>query len=156
METEKEVKRLIANRLMRSDEEIENFEEAMNALYRVNDIDNIKFYCQAFDDNTEDRAVMFSLIHGIEAYDQIFGTDRATEKFLESIHFMKEKAKEWLETMVLRVLNDDASRKEMIQQVKLENISSENLMLLKQVIENLIKRNPNKFEANGIEVLNAF
>ena len=82
MDTEKEVNKLIDNRLMRSDKEIENFEEAMNALYNVKDIENIKFYCQAFDDKTEDRAVMFSLIHGIEAYDQLFGADKATEKFL--------------------------------------------------------------------------
>ena len=119
METKKEVKKLIANRLMRSYEEIENFEAAMNALYSVNDIENIKFYCQVFDDKTEDRAVMFSMIHGIEAYDQLFGADKATEKFLRSIHFMQEKAEEWLETMVLRVLNDDASRKEMTQQVRI-------------------------------------
>ena len=69
---------------------------------------------------------------------------------------MKIKAEEWLETMVLRILNDDASRKGLIQQVRLENTSSENLQILKEVIGNLIERNPDKFSANGNEVLNAF
>jgi len=151
MNSEKEAQRLFNNRLMQTDEEITSFEEAMNLLYEVEDIENIKYFCKAFDDNTHEPPVMFSLVHGIENYDNIFGKETATSKFLDSIHYMQPSAPEWLETMILRNLNHDPSREVLIEQLKDKNTETKNIV--KEVISKLIQRKPEKFEQTGSEVL---
>ncbi len=151
MNSEKEAQKLFDNRLMQTDEEITQFEEAMNLLYEVEDIENIKYFCKAFDDNTHEPPVMFSLVHGIEHYDNIFGKEKATSKFLDSIQHMLPLAPEWLETMILRNINHDESRTVLIEQLKDKNDEIKNIV--REVINKLIKRKPRKFEQTGNEVL---
>jgi len=153
MNSAKEAQRLYINRLMRTDKEITDFEEAMNLLYEVENIENIEYFCKAFDDNTQEHPVMFSLIHGIENYDNVFGKEAATSRFLDSIHHMQPSASEWLETMILRNLNHDPSRAVLIDQLKQKNDEIKNIV--REVIDKLIKRNPEKFEQTGNDVLNA-
>ncbi len=147
----KEAVKLYDNRLMKTDENIDNFEKAINALYSENNIENITFFCKAFDDNTDEPPVMFSLIHGIEHYDNVFGKEKATSKFLDSIHFMIPKASDWLETMILRILNDEPSRKVLINQISNKDLNIKSI--IERVITSLIERNPEKFEISGNEVL---
>jgi len=151
MNPEKEALRLFNNRLMQTDEEIANFEEAMNLLYEVENIENIEYFCKAFDDNTHQPPIMFSLIHGIENYDNVFGKEIATSKFLDSIQYMLPLAPEWLETMVLRNLNHNQSRDVFTEQLKHKNTDVKST--IKDVIDRLIKRNPQKFQETGKEVL---
>ena len=155
MKTQDEVAKLIKNRLMQNDQEIESFEQALNSLYSNSDIENITYFCQAFDDDTMEHEVMFSLVHGIESYDKEYGKDKTLQKLLQSLHYMEDKAKDWMETMILRILNDDSARRELEMHLMLENIDQKNIDLLKETINSLIKRNPNKFGKTGQEVLDA-
>ena len=93
--------KLIVNRLLRNDDEINAFEKARELIAERENPRDISILCQAFDDETEDYEVMFGIVHDIEAYDNISSTEIATEQFVISIPFMADKATEWLEVYYL-------------------------------------------------------
>ena len=144
--------KLYKNRLMSTYEEISAFEEAMESLYNLENIENIKYFCNAFDDRTEEKSVMFSLVHGIENYDNIFGKEMATSKFLDSVEDMALNAPEWLEIMILRILNDNQSRIVFIEQLKNKHYNTKDIIV--KIIKNLIQSDFEKFNDSGNEVLN--
>lgn len=57
-----EMKILNENKLLRTNEEIEKFECAIENILSNEDYKDIKYLCKGFDDNTEDDEVMFDLI----------------------------------------------------------------------------------------------
>lgn len=67
------------------------------------------------------------------------------------MHFMIPNASEWLETIMLRILNDNPSKEVLINQ--LINYNPEVKKTIKDVVLNLMKRNPKKFKYAGNEVL---
>lgn len=113
-------KQLINNRLMQTDKEIELFEEAMNNLYKDDNLENIDIYCEAFDDDTHGREVMFSMIHGIENYYNVFSKDLCIDRFLESMPKMKN-AVDWQDNMFYRILNSDWAIEYLIKTLKIKN-----------------------------------
>lgn len=127
-------KQLVDNRLMQTDKEIELFEEAMNDLYKENNLENITAYCEAFDDDTHGREVMFSMIHGIENYYNIFSKDLCIDLFLESIPKMKN-ADDWQDNMFYRILNSDWAIDCLIKtlNIKTENVKETVFIILKRI-----------------------
>lgn len=93
-------KQLIDNRLMQSREEKSLFEEAMYKLFKEESLDIIPIYIRAFDDNTEEFELMFGMIHGIEAYDNIIGVEDSMNKLFTSVHLFREEAEEWMDTIL--------------------------------------------------------
>lgn len=98
------------NRLMKTDEQIRLFEEALEQIGDEGNVSQITALCQGFDDNTEHSKVMFGLIHTIEGYDNISSSEEALSNFLEAAPSMLPHAADWLRTMLVRILNDANSR----------------------------------------------
>ena len=102
--------KLVANRLLSSDEEVLLFEEALQFFVEEENPEHISLLCQAFDDDTEDYEVMFGLVHIIEAYDKKTSVETATTEFVKAIPSLLKRGEEWLEVLLIRILNDDTSR----------------------------------------------
>lgn len=153
MKTREELrKQLIENRLMQDYEETELFEEAMNKLYEENNLENIKYYCEAFDDSTGHYEVMFEMIHGIENYDQVFTPEKATEKLINSVQYFNSNSKEWQEVLFLRIINNPTSR-ELLKNLLIICYDKESKKFIIGILKRIIERNRAKFEENVNYVL---
>ncbi|APM39140.1 Imm30 family immunity protein [Clostridium kluyveri] len=139
-----EAKKLKDNRLLKTEEEIRNFEQAVENIISMKDVNNIKYLCLGFDDSTEHDEVMFGLIHAIESYDKMFGAEEALAKLAEAIPDMYPHAKEWVKVLHKRILNDAPSRK-----IYVKVISNSDSSIKKTVIDlfsDIMEKNPSKFE----------
>lgn len=100
------IEELYNNRLLRTYEELEKFEENLNAISKVVKEEDIPDLCKVFDDNTKDDEVMFGLIHLIE----IFLSEKAFEFIVIGIANMMTSAIGWAKIIIYRCLNNDFSR----------------------------------------------
>ncbi len=138
-----QVQILIENKLLRNNEEIEKFKCAIDKILSNEDYKDIKYLCTGFDDNTEDKEVMFKIVHAIESYDRIVSAKLCLNEFISSISDVYSYAKEWMKIMNIRILNDKNILNEYIQVSKDcdENIKS----LLMDLMDEIKKDNPQKF-----------
>ncbi len=152
MKTREELRiQLIENRLMQKYEQTDLFEEAMNKLYETNDLDNIAYYCEAFDDSTAHKEVMIGMIHGIENYDNIFSPELAINKLISSVTLFNNNSNEWQETIFLRILNDEKSR-EILKSV-LKNAPKAEQEVVISILNRVKDRDKTKFETNVTNLL---
>lgn len=98
------------NRLMKDNEQIRLFEEALEEIGAEENVAHIPALCQSFDDNTEHREVMVGLVHIIEGYADFSSREEELSYFLQGTPAMLPHASDWLRTMLVRILNHDASR----------------------------------------------
>lgn len=145
------VKQYIENRLMADYEQKKLFEEAMNKLFEEFDVNKFDIYLQGFDDNTEDEELMFSVVHGIEYIIKMYGIDFYVKKLLHNLKILQPHAYQWSETLILRLINREDSFN--VLKNELKNIGNEIATLLNKILNNLILRNPEKFEIKGKELL---
>lgn len=145
------VKQYIENRLMADYEQKKLFEEAMNKLFEEFDVNKFDIYLQGFDDNTEDEELMFSVVHGIEYIIKMYGVDFYVKKLLHNLKILQPHAYQWSETLILRLINREDSFN--VLKNELKNIGNEIATLLNKILNNLILRNPEKFETKGKELL---
>lgn len=95
-----EIQKLIDSRELDSDEKIESFENAIQALSENLSCDDVICLCKAFCDDTQNEEAMFGLIHLIE---QLRGKDYLREIALCTPD-MKD-AHDWAMTLNKRILN---------------------------------------------------
>lgn len=138
-----EVKTLNENKLLRTNEEIEKFECAIENILSNEDYKDIKHLCTGFADNTEDDEVMFGLIHAIESYDRRTDMKLTLKEFIDSIASVYSYAKEWIKIMNKRILNDENSLEEYIKIA--ENCDAELKLVLIQLMNEVKKDNPERF-----------
>ncbi|AOZ96897.1 Imm30 family immunity protein [Butyrivibrio hungatei] len=93
------------NRLLRNQEEICIFENALERLAIDYSEDDIAEICAIFDDDTNDTEVMFGMVHLLET----ISTKKAYLNTIYGIVSMYKKAPEWAKTIMYRCLNDDYS-----------------------------------------------
>ena len=115
MNIPEEVKILNENKLLRSNEEIEKFECAIDNILNNKDYMDIRYLCTGFDDSTENEEVTFGIVHAIESYDSIADTNLTLKEFIDAIPNVYSYAKEWIKIMNKRILNDDESLEEHIK-----------------------------------------
>ena len=142
---------LIANRLMRTDEEISLFEAAMDNIFEEKQIEIVPLLLEGFDDQTEEEEVMFSLIHAIEYFVGQNGMKEYIKIVFENYHLLFPHAKRWAEIILLRLINDEESFNiipDLIQYIK-----SDHKTEIKEIITKLINRNPAKFKEKGEKLL---
>ena len=144
-------KNLINNRLLRSNDEIDTFEAAREAIAERKNPKDISLLCQAFDDETEEYEVMFGLVHTIEMYDKTSTAEIATTEFVKAIPFMADKATEWLEVLLFRILNDDDSR--LIFARVLGETDSNIRSYILRVLGKIVNEDPEEFETKVDEVM---
>jgi hypothetical protein len=146
-----ETQKLKDNRLLRTQQEIQQFEQAIVNILSMNEVDHIKNLCLGFDDATEHDEVMFGLIHAIESYDKTFGLEQSLRNFAESLPYMLPHAKEWAKTLHKRILNHAPSRRVYAEVISKVDVSLKKLVV--QLINEIKEKNPKKFGVSALEFL---
>lgn len=104
MDISLELNKMSANRLMRTEIEIREYESALEKLIALNDVSIIDKLCYGFDDDTEHHEVMFGLVHGIEFLYQN-KIEEGLRLIAVSVSKIKSQAREWVEILHYRILN---------------------------------------------------
>ncbi len=138
------------NRLMKNNEQIGLFEEAVEQISYEENVKDISALCQGFDDSTEHSEVMFGLIHTIEGYDRLSSPTEAISNFIQAAPTMLPQAADWLRTMLVRILNDTDSRLLFSQLLATSSPSSKEP--IRAILQKISADDPAKFEAKVSEV----
>lgn len=91
---------------MHTDEQFEQFEDAITNLSKMATVDDIPILCVGFDDSTEEEEVMFGLLHLIES----FQGEQAIELTIQGILKMTQYGKRWSKLIIKRILNNDSTK----------------------------------------------
>jgi len=113
-----EVKKLEQSRLLSNNNEVMDFESAIENILSVRNYKYIKYLCMGLDDDTEDEEVMYGLVHAIESYYKIVGAQKYFKEFINAIIHISDNAREWIKLLNIRILNDENSLKEYMSVVK--------------------------------------
>lgn len=153
MNIEKETQLLITTRLLRTEQDINQFEQTIAKILGENNIDHIKHLCLGFDDATEHEEVMFGLVHAIEAYDKTYSMGTTLSLLADSLPGMLPQAKEWMKIIHKRIINHEASRTEYANVIANVNLDIKEIVV--QQLDEIKNKNPEKFEKNVTEFLSA-
>ncbi|GGO00232.1 Imm30 family immunity protein [Saccharibacillus kuerlensis] len=150
MDVQIELEKVYDNRLLRTENEIREFEKAIENLISLKDASIIGDLCKGFDDATEHHEVMFGLVHGIEyLYQQ--NVDEGLYLIAFSVPSMIRHAKDWAEIMHYRILNHPQVRKSYAHVLSIIDEKTR-----KEIFEFLIEikeEDPEEFEDSVNEVL---
>ena len=144
-------KMLVENRHLRTELEIQQYEQAISSILNMNRIEHIRHLCLGFDDETERDDVMFGLIHAIESYDKNFGAHEPLVKLAESLNAMLPHAREWVKTLHKRILNHEPSRKIYADVISGVDVGTKQIVV--EIMNEIKNKNPMKFEATASEFL---
>jgi hypothetical protein len=95
---------LHATRGLRSANEVREFDGALASLPEDLSAAQIGDLYRVFDDQTEHHEVMFGLLHFVEH------VDPESVVFLQVLPEMGANASEWVQTLMMRILNNDSCR----------------------------------------------
>lgn len=98
-------------RLLETEEDFDNFEEAQSVIVDDEDVNDILHLCKGFDDDTEEHGVTFGLIHMVESYYKIAGNEATVKVFMQAVANEYSRAPEWMRTMNVRILNSGDIRR---------------------------------------------
>ena len=124
------------NRLMKTDGELEIYENAISSLADICSIKDLYFLIKGFDDDTDCRDVMFGLVHLIESFYKQNPNDYVNFILLNTNEF-KARAIWWLKIIITRLLNDDDSLKILLGLIN--NINVDQKEILFHIFSNLLK-----------------
>lgn len=146
---------LSSNRLLRDVNEVAKFEDALQALNEQEDINLIPNFCEGFDDETQHHGVTFGIVHAIESLYHDDTKDYCNKIFLLVIEkdIMLPHAKEWLEILIIRTLNDQGATESLITEVN--SAEGHTKEILAEITDKLIKEDKDQFESNGSKLLEA-
>lgn len=145
MSVKEDIELLKSNSLLRSNDEIEKFEHAINSILDNEDYRNIKDLCLGLNDKTNNEEVMFGLVHSIESF---FGHIDITEYFKEFLigcFAVFENAKEWIKIMLMRIINSQEALDAFIEVSK--GISESNKFLLKGLMVEIKEEDSERFSS---------
>lgn len=149
MDIQAEILKLKENRFLRNALEVNNFENAIESIVSLNDVNLIKDLCAGFDDQTEDDEVMFGLIHAIEDFDG----EKGLLETAKAIPGMLPHAKEWATVLNYRVLNHEPSRRKYGDVLKKVDVTTKDLIV--KILNDIKEEDPARFETSVNEVLSA-
>lgn len=128
-------KKLIDNKAMATNIQIELFEDVIEEIIEEKEIDDILILVKGFDNDTEDEEVMFGLVHAIDEYDGIFGMEKCASYLLNGFKYMaNNNADYWIDIFMIRILNSDEAR------VAYENVIDSKGVVIKSIVRNSIDR----------------
>ncbi|GLI82640.1 hypothetical protein ANABIO32_03270 [Rossellomorea marisflavi] len=146
MNDEELTQTLIDNRLLRNEEEITAFEQAISSILDLKELNHIRSLCQGFHDATENDEVMFGLIQAIESYDDFFDSEHSLNELAGSLPYMLPHAKEWANTLHKRILNHEPSYKVYKKVISTADDSIKETIL--QLVNEIKERHPERFETS--------
>lgn len=104
-----DLNKVYTNRLLQNQEEISEFEQALDNLTSLGDVSIIGDLCMGFDDDTDKYEVMFGLVHGIEhLYKERI--EEGLSLIALAVPRVVDNAKEWMEILHYRILNNEQVR----------------------------------------------
>lgn len=138
MTKKKLINQLINSRKLSSNEEYEQFEDALIKLQGNVQVDDIYELCNAFYDNTESEEVMFGLVHLIEEF--------VSEEYLRCIAICSPNmidGHDWAMTLNKRILNSNNYFHKYVE--VLTNIESSYKTKILKLLIDVKNDNPIKF-----------
>lgn len=151
MDISVEITKLKNNRLLRDENEVEKFEQSIKSILEMKDVSHIEILCQGFDDLTDNDEVMFGLIHAIESYDNIVGSEASLKVLVNSIPEMLPHAREWLKILHKRILNHEPSRKIYKKMIPTLDIDVQDYIVSQ--LTSIKEQNPSRFEKSVDSIL---
>src|SRR5262249_20801771 len=100
------VARLKAARRLQSDEDCEQFEDALAEIDPATDLALLPALYECFDDQTEELDLMWQLVHLVEDFE----VEASLRGLIEKTPFLREQAPNWLVILWAGVLNSDEVR----------------------------------------------
>ncbi|ODG93365.1 MULTISPECIES: Imm30 family immunity protein [Bacillaceae] len=147
MNIDQEIIKLKSSRLLKSEQEVNDFEEAIERIVAYGEITFIKYLCYGFHDKTERDEVTFGLIHAIESFDQKYPLDDTLRELAKSVYVMIPDAMEWAKTLHKRILNHRPTLQVYIEVVKSLDTNSKNIIA--NIVSSIKDKNPTRFEEKG-------
>ena len=133
------IEQLYNSRLLRTREELEEFEESLKEISKEIQENDIPELCKVFDDQTENEEVMFGLIHLIE---QFQGSNYMKYIVISSPEMIK--AHEWAMTLNKGIINSSKYFDEYINIIN--SLDSLHKDKIHHLLIDIKKDNPKKFE----------
>lgn len=131
------IKILQENRLMKTPQEINLFEETLEKLAKYPDDKDLKDLHLILDDNCEHPEIMFSLLHFLEDFEP----QQQIQAFIEVIPQLMITAPEWTKIIHYRMINDESAVK--IYQNSLELANQKTPHFLHQLLLESVKNQIN-------------
>ena len=131
------IKILQENRLMKTSQEINLFEETLEKLTKYPDDKHLKDLHLILDDNCEHPEIMFSLLHFLEDFEP----QQQIQAFIEVIPQLMITAPEWTKIIHYRMINDESAVK--IYQNSLELANQKTPHFLYQLLLESVKNHIN-------------
>ncbi len=125
------------NRLMQTQQQVTNFENALAQIADNPNEQNLSAYHLVLSDRCEQPEVMFSLIHFIESFD----IEEQIAAFIQIIPQLMTDAPEWTRIMHNRIINDDSACQVYQKLLHSANINTPHFLyhLLEESIANKLK-----------------
>ncbi|MEB3751159.1 Imm30 family immunity protein [Geobacillus sp. FSL W8-0032] len=150
MDIKSEIKKVYHNRLLETEKQVEEFEQALKNIYEYDEVSIIKDLMLAFDDNTENHEVMFNLVHTIEhLYKNKI--EEGLKLIANSVPIIIDCGREWIEILHYRILNHPQVR--MIYAKVLRDIDIKARNIIKDLLEDIKREDPELFSDSVDEVL---
>ncbi len=131
------IKILQENRLMKTPQEIDLFEETLEKIAEHPNDKDLKELHLILDDNCEHPEVMFSLVHFLEEFE----LQKQIEAFLEVIPSLMTTAPEWTKIIHYRIINHESTCK--LYQNSLELVNQKTPHFLYQLLLESVKNHLN-------------
>ncbi|MDF2904203.1 MAG: hypothetical protein K0S25_1841 [Bacillus sp. (in: firmicutes)] len=146
MNLNEEIQKLQKNRLLRNVNEVHDFEEAIQNIISLQDVNLVKDLCSGFDDQTNEHEVMFGLIHAIEEFEG----EQGLFEMAKAIPDMLPHAKEWATILHYRILNHAPSRQLYAKVLTKINLRAKNIIV--GILKEIKNEAPERFESNVNEL----
>ena len=131
------IKILQENRLMKTPQEINIFEENLEKIAKNPNDDNLKDLHLILDDNCQHPEIMFSLVHFLEDFE----LQKQIQVFIEVIPQLMINAPEWTKILHYRIINDESACK--VYQNSLELANQKTPHFLYQLLQERVKNHLN-------------
>lgn len=128
---------LRSNRLLKTQEQVSAFDEALARVSQHPDASKHLLELHlVLDDQTQQAEVMYGLVHLLES----FGIEEQLQAFFQALPSLLKQAPEWVKTLNYRLLNDEEARN--AYKASFRSASEETRKLIRMLLKELIAEEP--------------
>jgi hypothetical protein len=115
---------LEANRLLRSPDEVVQFEQTLETLAQNPDPADLPSLHLILDDACEQSEVIFSLVHFLESFD----VQEQVHAFIQVMPDLMKRAPEWTSILHSRIMNDEIAKAEFEDRVRSASLQGQSIV----------------------------
>ncbi|ANF97257.1 Imm30 family immunity protein [Paenibacillus bovis] len=138
MQNDIHINRLYEIRLLKTQEECEEFDELLEILDNEQNI-KLKNLFKVFDENTNEEEVMFGLVHFVESFE----AEEYLKSLLKFLSNMPVHSVYWIEILVKRILNSSEYKAKLIDMIG--NQDKKVKLQLADILYSIEQDNPDRF-----------